>query len=344
MAIKTIVFDFRDSETEYFQHHDMKSFDITFIKGSLNDKTVKNIPQDIADSVQAISVFIDSAITFEVLEHFKNLRIVSTRSTGVDHINLRACQKRNIAVLNVENYGSTSVSQYTIGLMIALVRQIPAAAAYNRTEPEDRVCREFVGRDLSKMSVGIVGTGATGAVVAKVAKSFGMEVFAFDINPKKELKIKYTDLTSLIKKSDIITLHLPYTGDNLHMFSKREFDMMHGYLINTSRGELVNTMDLYDALKNGHVKGAALDVLPCEHYNFACRQLAKNGNKEIETISPSHSCVKEVETARKLVKLENVIITPHIAYETQDSIDFILKETFAGIMDYITGGNKHRVV
>jgi D-lactate dehydrogenase len=330
------MFDFRGSEKEFFERNKLDNFDITFIEESLNEETVLNLSERTRNSAQIISVFIDSEITTHVLNSFNNLRLVSTRSTGFDHINLHACRKRNIAVVNVENYGSTSVAQYTIGLIIALVRNIPAAAGY--ITDKTKTCREFAGRDLSKMSIGIVGTGATGAAVTQICQTLGMQVFGFDLVEKKELKIRYTDFESLVKKSDIVSLHLPYTGNNLHMFSKREFDMMRqgAYFINTSRGELVHTVDLYDALSSGHLKGAALDVLTCENYSFACNKLARN--------NPSHSCVVEVEAAKKLAGLPNVIITPHIAYETQDSIDYILEETFTGIMDFVKGGHLHRVV
>jgi D-lactate dehydrogenase len=335
MSIKMIVFDFRGSEQEFFRRNKLDNFEITFVSESLNDETVQNLPVEVIDSTQVISVFIESEVTSHVLSHFKNLRVVSTRSTGIDHINLHGCRRRNIAVVNVENYGSTSVAQYAVGLIIALVRNIVPASRYITNEKE---CREFTGRDLSKMSIGIVGTGATGAAVAKICQALGMKVFGFDPVEKKELEFRYTDFESLVRKSDIVTLHLPYTGNNLHMFSKREFDMMRrdAYFINTSRGELVNTVDLYDVLKSGHLKGAALDVLTCESYSFACNKLAQN--------EPSQSCVIEVEAAQKLAQLSNVIITPHIAYETQDSINYILEETFTGIMDFISGGSSHRVV
>jgi D-lactate dehydrogenase len=334
MSIKMIVFDYRASEEEFFKRHKLENSDITFVKESLNDETVGNLPNRIKENAQAISVFIDSEITQFGLSHFPNLRIISTRSTGYDHINLHACQKRNIAVVNVENYGSTSVAQFTIGLIIALVRNIPAAAHYMI----DKICHDFIGRDLSKMTIGIVGTGATGAAVAKIASALGMKVFGYDPVEKKELELRYTDFESLIKKSDILSLHLPYTGNNLHLFSKREFDMMKqgAYFINTSRGELVNTPDLLEAIQSKHLKGTALDVLPCENYSFACKQLAQN--------APSSSCARETEAAQELAKMPNVIITPHIAYETQDAIDYILEETFTAIMDYINGGNLHRVV
>jgi D-lactate dehydrogenase len=342
MTIKMLVFDFRPTEEDFFKNNKLDNFDITFFKESLNEQNAAKIPQELKDSTNIVSVFIESEVNDNVLSEFKNLRLLTTRSTGVNHINLRACQQKNIAVINVENYGSTSVVQYTLGLMTALVRNIPAANDY--VKRAERECTEFVGRDLTKLTLGIAGTGATGAGVAKIARAIGMDVIAYDVVEKKELIkdgcLKYVDFETLIKKSDIITLHLPYTGNNLHMFAAREFGMMkkNSYFINTSRGELVMLADLYEAVKSGHLKGAALDVLTCESYSFNCNKLAQN------TPEPSSTCASEVQTVAKMSKLPNVIITPHIAYDTQDSIDYILDRTFAGIMDFIRGGSKYRVV
>ncbi|MDR1167261.1 MAG: hypothetical protein LBK53_00010 [Heliobacteriaceae bacterium] len=337
MTLKMILFDFRKPEEDFFKKHKPENFDIAFYKKSLNAQTIREIPQEIKDNASVISVFIDSEITKEIINGFKNLRLITTRSTGVNHINLRACRKKNVAVINVENYGSTSVVQYTAGLMIALVRNIIPAS---QSVANPSKCAEFTGRDLTKLTIGIVGTGATGGAMAKLCTAFGMDVLAFDVIEKKELELKYTDMATLIKNSDIITLHLPYTGDNFHMFSQREFEMMKkgSYFINTSRGELIKTKDLYKALKNGHLAGAALDVLTCESYSFKCNKLAENAQ------TSSSSCIEEAEIVKKMIKLPNVVITPHIAYETQDSIDYILEQTIAGIKDFIAGGNEHRVV
>ncbi len=338
MTMKMLVFDFRKTEEEFFKNNKLENFEITFFNESLNEQTVANISQKVKDKVGIISVFIDSEVTGKVLDEFKNLRLITTRSTGVNHINLRACQRKNIAVINVENYGSTSVVQFTLGMMIGLVRNIPVADFYVRNGSSK--CKEFVGRDLTKLTLGIVGTGAIGAGFAKIASAMDMSVIAYDLKPKKELEtvLKYVDFETLVQTADIISLHLPYTGTNLHMFSEREFAMMKkgSYFINTSRGELVRLKDLYAALESEHLKGAALDVLTCEAYSFGCHK--------IKEVAPSATCVHEVEVVRKLAGFPNVVITPHIAYDTQDSIDYILERTFIGIMDFVRGRGKYRVV
>ena len=340
MAIKILVFDYRESERNFFGKNKFEHFDITFYSESLNEDFLQNIPREQFEGAYAISVFIDSEVTENVINAFKNLRIISTRSTGVDHINLKAAAAKNIAVINVEGYGSKSVAQFTIGLMIALVRGIVPASRYI-TEDKRHSCAGFLGRDLAKLTLGVVGTGAIGSALCKMTCSMGMKVIAYDLFEKKELTtnfdIEYVDFNTLLKTSDIISIHTPYTGDNFHMFSRNQFDLMKNsaYIINTSRGEILDTFALYDFLVNKKLAGAALDVVMCEQTSFRCSQFSKQLNNDI-------ICLEEAKIVKELAKMDNVIITPHIAYETQDSIDYILEVSFKGILDCIKGGNKYR--
>lgn len=336
-----LVFDYRDSEADFFNNNHLDNFDIKFFKESLNEDTVKKLEQEHKDKAMVISVFVDSEVTEEVIHHFKNLRIITARSTGYDHINSVACQKRNISILNVANYGSTSVAQYTMGLILALERNIVTSAAC--LKGWEKTNERFVGRDLSKLTIGIVGTGAIGSAVCKLAHVFGMQILTYDLYPKHELtekyNVQYVTLENLLKKSDVVTLHTPFTGDNKNMISYAQFSMMKSsaFIINTSRGEIVDICALKDALDTKKIKGAALDVLNCEECNLKCH------SENISLDEIKLECVEDVRVARELVKYPNVIITPHIAYETQDAIDYILQCTFDGIIDNIKGGHMHRV-
>ena len=340
MAIKMLMFDFRESEKNYFKENELENFDINFYRESLNKDTVSRLPREDLDNAMIISVFIESELDEKVINSFKNLRIISTRSTGVEHINQKAAEAKNIAVVNVEAYGSKSVAQYTFGLILALVRRIVPASKY--IQDKQHSCTDFIGRDISKLTLGVIGTGSIGAAVCKIAKFFGMNVIAYDLKEKKEFTesfdIKYVDFETILKQSDIITLHLPYTGNNYHMFSDEQFNLMKNsaYLINTSRGEIVSTTSLYDAITKGKIKGAALDVLECEDMNFKCSRMS-------DITGGSLQCYLEAKALEELVKLPDVIVTPHIAYETQEAIDYILDVTFIAISDIIQGGNSYRV-
>lgn len=336
-----IMFDVRKNEEKYLKENNFENFDITFLQESLNEDTIKNLSQDQLDNTTVISVFIDSEVTEEIINSFKNLRIISTRSTGINHINHKAATDKNIDVINIPSYGAKSVAQYTIGLMIALVRKIIPASKYVLNK--ETSCQTFVGRDISNLTMGVVGTGSIGAAVCRLAHAIGMKILAYDIVQKQELAneipMEYTHLDTLLKKSDIISLHLPFTGENHHMISVPQFQLMkpNAYLINTSRGEILDTVALYDAITKGEIAGAALDVLSCESYSFKCNQFSKRLGEDM-------TCLKEAELVPKLAELSNVIITPHIAYETQDAIDYILKMTFRGIIDCIKGGTEYKVM
>ena len=338
MAIKMLIFDYRDSEKNFFENNKNDDFDITFFYESLNDETVNNLSEEELNDTSIISVFINSEVTEEVINKFKNLRLISTRSTGIDHINKNAAEAKNIAIVNVEAYGSGSVAQYTICLIIALVRHLIPASKHLESKVS---CANYVGRDVSKLTLGVVGTGSIGIAVCKIALALGMKVLAYDKIEKQELinttEIKYTDLNTLLKESDVVTLHLPYTGENKNMFAKDQFKIMKNtaYFINTSRGEIVNLRDLYEAIKNNTIQCAALDVVTCEYETFRCSQLSQDTGIPFE-------CIEEAKIAVEMSTHPNIIITPHIAYETQDAINYILEQTFIGILDTIKGGTQYR--
>ena len=342
MTIKMLIFDYRETEYNYFKNNKFDNFDIKFFDFSLNEETINQISAEDLEQTSVISIFINSLLTQKVIDRFKNLRIIATRSTGHDNINTRACQNRNIVVVNVQKYGETAVAEFTIGLMISLVRNLPQG--FLSVREGNFKGKSFVGRDLKELTLGIVGTGAIGASVCKLANAFGMKILAYDLTPKKELtekyNVKYTTFEAMIMNSDIITLHLPYTGNNYHMFSKHQFDLMkkNSYFINVSRGELVDNTYLKENIENGKLLGVALDVVACETPCDACVSMAKN--LEISSLE----CLKESEIIKELIAMPNVIITPHMAYESQDAIDYILNTTFENIKDCVNGGNKNRVV
>lgn len=342
MTLNMLVFEYREVEKEFFKKNKFENFNISFYEESLTPDNVNDIPEEIRDNTHVISVFINSNIDVKVIKSFRNLRIISTRSTGYDHINISECKNKNIAVVNVADYGAKAVAQYTFGLIIALVRKIFIAAMYIKNLQSNSI--DFNGRDLSKLTLGVVGTGAIGAAVCRIAKNFGMSLLAYDIAQKRELEdelgLQYTDFDELVKNSDIITVHAPYNGHNYHMFSDCKFKMMKdgAYFINTSRGELVDLKALYNYVNNGKLQGVALDVLVCESISFACDRLAEKLD------IPTLECAGEVKYSRKLAKFNNVIITPHIAYDTLDSVNFILETTMRSITNVIYGEKSSRIV
>lgn len=335
--MKMLMFDFRDSEKEFFNKNDFPDFDITFIKEPLNE--MSQLTDDQYENTDIISVFISSNISEEVLNRFKNLRVIATRSTGYNHIDVKTCSQKNIAVFNVEEYGQTSVAQYTFTLIMALIRNL--FPAYLDIQKNYINHANYEGRNLNELTIGIIGGGAIGSSVAKIANCFDMKILVHSYTKHSDLNgfVEYVSLNDLLEQSDIVSLHVPYTPENYHLIGENEFAKMKdgAYFINTARGELIDIVALYENLISGKIKGAALDVLECEYLALAPENVVDG----IKTMSSS--CVANALITQKLLGMPNVIITPHIAYNTKESIDKLLHTTFNNIRDFHKGIRNNKV-
>ncbi len=335
--MKMLMFDFRDTEKEFFDNNKLVDFDLSFIGEPLNADYKLTEEQKLETDI--ISVFRSSNLTDKVLKQFKNLRIIATRSYGYGHIDLDYCIEHNIAVLNVEQYGEEAVAQYAIALIIVLVRNMLPAILDMKNHKINY--KHYEGKKLNNLTLGIIGCGQIGSAVAKIANYFGMRVLihSYMQNPELDSFCDFVSLDELLSESDVISLHLLYTGDNYHLIGKEEFEKMKDgvVFVNTARGELLDIKALYDNLVKGKVKAAALDVLECEFLSTHPGELS-NVIKDSE----SH-CVETALVTQKLFNMDNVIITPHIAYNTHESVNYLLTKTFNNIRDYIKGANTNRV-
>lgn len=335
--IKMLMFDYRESEKKYLNDNIRSDFDITFRTDCLNEYT--ELSEDERNNTTILSIFINSKIDENILQKFKNLQIITTRSTGYNHIDIEACRKRNISVYNIGDYGRTSVAQYTIGIILSMIRNVISAS--NDVRNRHIVHEKYEGRDISKLSLGIIGTGSIGSAVCELANIFGMKIYAHDIKINKNISkfVEYVSFHELLRKSDIVSLHIPYIKECHHMISKKEFEIMKkgSYLINTARGELVDTKALYEAIKVGKLKGVALDVVECERLN------SNIDDFEMTLKSASCDCLESALLVQKLMEFENVIITPHIAYNTQESVEKILEIMFNDLKNYYKGIHTNRV-
>jgi len=341
MAITILIFDYKKAEQNFFKQNRLDDYDIHFFEESLNETTVNNLPDNLLEETTVVSVYVTSNVNNEVLSKFHNLMILSTRSSGYEHIDIQECCNKKIKVLNVENYDSKAIVQYTFGLMITLIRKILIA---------ERDVREFnfeynsyIGRELDKLTLGVIGTGNVGSEMCRIAHAFGMKILALDIRKNQDIidkyNVEYTDKITLLQNSDVITLHVPLNEQTREMISKREFAIIKpsAILLNTSRGELINTADLYDAIVTENLAGAGLDAMDCE-------EIAFNTHNMTSKIKESNlECISKVFLTRRLAQLENVIVTPRVAYSTQDSIDRILETMFKSIEDCIQGGHTNQV-
>lgn len=321
-------FEIKDREKEYIQRQ-LGQANVSFFAEKLSEETAA-----LANGFQVISIFVDSQITKKILDALPNLKMISTRSTGFDHIDLVACQQKNITVCNVPHYGDNAVAEYAFGLLLDLSRKIHQSI--EKVKDGGFSFEGLAGFDLKGKTIGIVGMGNIGRHVARIANGFEMEVLACDPNQDKKLAkklgFKYVLLEELLKNSDIITLHAPYNEHTHHIINVQNISLIKpgAYLINTARGGLVQTDALVRALQKGILAGAGLDVLEEEGF------MKDEDHLLSEEISKKYD-VKTVLEDHMLMEKDNVIITPHNAFNSKEALEKILETTVENIQSFVKG-------
>lgn len=332
--MKIVYFDVEDYETKFLKKHNENKFTYFLEHNSLNDITKIN-PQYLDADI--ISAFTSSRITKTVLQQFSNLKLIALRCVGYNNIDIDYCKKNSIRVVNSPNYGNITVAEFALALLFDVCRRVTKS----HTEFKDgKVCpNNLIGIELSGKTIGIVGLGAIGSAFAKIANGLNMNILAFDKFEHEELKqslnIKYVDFDTLLKNSDFISIHAPLTKENYHMFDEHSFKKMKksAIIVNTGRGELIDSKALYNAIINKEIAGAGLDVLEKEEtitdfdYTVGLNRLDK-------------FTLEQTIINSQLFRLENVIITPHIAYNTKEAIQRILTTTMNNIEEFITNPTK----
>ncbi len=279
---------------------------------------------------EILSIHAHSRITAEIIKSLPNLKYVLTRTAGFDHIDLAACKKRGIMASNIPGQNATAVAEFAFGLMLSLARDTyEAISEVKRGIFDDDF---HVGRELEGKVLGIAGTGAIGGRVARIAKGFGMQVLAWDVKKNnklaKELGFRYVEFNRLLEKSDIISLHIPASKENTFIMNKKTLGMMKqgSLLINTARGSLVEPKALYQALESGKLGGAALDVI-IEEPAFAAGTISK--------LPPERKA--QAQIMKKIIGMKNVIVTPHMAHASEESLVRIFAGTQQALDAYLEG-------
>lgn len=287
-----------------------------------------------AADADVISTFIYSKLNRSVLEQCKNLKLITTRSTGFDHVDVDYCKERNISIANVPVYGENTVAEHVFALLGAISHHL--VEAVDRTRRGDFSQQGLTGFDLQGKTIGIVGTGNIGRIAARIARGYDMNVLAFDVAPDedaaRELGFQYVDMDDLLARSDIVTLHMPGNEKTKDLISGDEFAKMKDgvVLINTARGSIVNVQALLRALSTGKVRAAGLDVLPEEPViREEAEVLRSYFHKEhnLDTLLANHI----------LLRMKNVIITPHSAFNTREAVQRILDTTHENIVAFARG-------
>jgi D-lactate dehydrogenase len=304
------------------QHHQL-----TFASEPLTESTVSKYT-----AAEIISVFVFSKVTADVIRQLPHLKMIAARSTGTDHIDSQATAERNIPVINVPRYGSITVAEHTWALIFALSRRI--FESYDRTEVSNFSTTGLRGFDLYGKTLGLIGLGEIGKHVAKMSKGFGLKLRIFNRSKDLEFASQFDNcvfvdqVEDVYSHADIISFHVPLTQDTHHLLNSSNYRTLKqgSIIVNTSRGALIETQSLVKALQENIIRGAGLDVLESEQLMKTELQDSSNLPKEQE--------LAEAYLNHLLIGMDNVIITPHNAFNSDESIKRLADGNIDSISNY----------
>jgi len=289
--------------------------EVAFVDEGINNSL---IPTD--TNFDILAVFMDSGVDATTIAALPNLKLITTLSTGYDHIDLAAAAARGIPVTSVPGYGENTVAEFAFTLILALSRKI--FATRDRIRLEHKFTNDgLTGFDLAGKTIGVIGTGHIGKHAIRMAEGFNMKVITYDVHHDdayaKEMGFTYLSLEDLLAQSDIITIHAPYLPSTHHLINAGNVHLIKkgAYLINTARGAIVETAALIAALKDGTLAGAGMDVLEEEAE-------MKAGDMDVDA---------------ELIAMPNVIVTPHNAFNTREAFLRILDTTIDNIVAFVGG-------
>lgn len=312
--MKAVAYSIKPFEKEFLAKANQKKHDITLISNALSLDTAIY-----AEGKDAVIVFTNDDVSASVIDKLATMGIkyIATRSAGIDHIDKDAAARHSIKLANVPSYSPQAIAEHTVALAFALNRQL--VKANQHSHDFDFRNDELIGFNFSGKTVGIIGLGNTGHAVARIFNGIGCNVIGYDTCfPKDDLHVKPVTLNALLASADIISLHLPLTASTQYIINKSTINQMKDgvMLINTSRGALLKTMDVLDALENGKIGYLGLDVYEYE--------------KDLFFEDHENDQVKD-QLLQKLLKHPNVLITPHQAYLTKESLQEIANQTIKSL-------------
>jgi len=331
-----------------------------FFAGQLDAHDVRFVSElaDVADDAEIASIFITSKIDPDFLAAHPRLRLIATRSQAVDHIDLETCRERGVRVANVGHYGDTTVAEHTFALILAVsrrLRELMAKPKNTRFSYEET--RAF---DLDGKTLGIVGMGRVGQRVAALAEAFQMKVIASDVKESsgvaREFHLDYVPHEELFARAHVISLHAPLTPETYHLINRETLaECKRGVvIINTSRGALIDTPALVEALESGQVGGAGLDVLQDERVlrQTASQIIAGNIVEHLRSDALAHEArdadrireVEELMLSDAVLARTNVVFTPHVAFNSVEAIDRLRAITIENIRAFVAGALVNAVV
>lgn len=288
--------------------------------------TLTNLP---SRATEIVSIHSDSGINQALLKHLPKLKLIITRTAGVDHIDLAACQRSNVAVVNSSKLNSIAVAEFTFGLILSYLRDLPNSIAVGRQLKFNSAVME--GGELNGKTLGVVGTGAIGSHVARIAKGFGMNILAYDakrnLSQARQLNMRYLSLKQLVQKADIVSLHVPATPLTEQMINRALLSQFKtgAILVNMARGSVIDSKAVINALNQNRLAGYLADVLQNE------QQLRGYHGR----LSPKDRLI--IKLQKQLAKHPRVWLTPHIAHATEQSMERILEHCVQIIQHFQQG-------
>ncbi len=328
--MKIAFFETEDWEKELIKKY-LKKHDLMFFDRHFEEKDAAKL-QD----VDIIAVFIYSKMPKIAINNLPNLKMIAAMSTGYDNIDVDYCHKKGILVANVPAYGENTVAEHTFALILALSRKLFPSIKRTHEHHIFETDDGLRGFDLKNKTIGIIGLGRIGKHVARIARGFEMKILACTRHPDrklaKELGIGIVSMDNLLKNSDIISLHVPYLKETHHLIDKNAVSKMKQgvILVNTARGGIIDTDALVKGLETGKISGAALDVLEGENEIKEEKQLLRRKHRESS---------KVVLEDHLLMKMNNVIITPHNAFNSKEALARIISTTIENIQQFIRKKN-----
>lgn len=321
--MKVAIYSTKAYDQDYFERANQQfNYELIFYEGSLKPSSAK-----LASGCDAVCAFVNDRISSETIKNLSEfgIRLIALRCAGFNNVDLEAARINGMTIMRVPAYSPHAVAEHAVALILGLNRK--THKSYNRVRENNFSLERLEGFDLFEKTVGVVGTGNIGKVFATIMKGFGCRILAYDVHRSQDLidlGVEYTDLPGLFAASDIISLHCPLTPGTYQMVNQKSLSMMKkgAMLINTSRGKLINTSDVIEALKNRQLGYLGIDVYAEEEKLFF---------KDL-----SERIIDDDQIAR-LMTFPNVLITAHQGFLTHEALDQIARTTLGNIRDFSAG-------
>lgn len=323
--LKFALFDAREYDRPAFERCSEKyGFALKFFETKLNEDTVT-----LANGFDGVIVFVNDTVNKEVIDKLTEygVKIIALRCAGFNNVDLKSAKNR-ITVVRVPAYSPQAIAEHTMALLLSAVRKIHKA--YIRTRSFNFSINEFTGFELQGKTVGIIGTGRIGRAFIEICRGFGMQVICYDPHPDENGKYNYVPLETIFSGSDIISLHCPLTAENKHMINRETISKMKNgaIILNTSRGQLIDTQALIEGIRSEKIGAACLDVY----------------EEESDVFFEDHSSVIiRDDTLLRLISLPNVIVTSHQAFLTREALNSIAETTSENLRCFFGGKTQNEV-